>query len=438
MKHNNKKLELTLDTDVGLLEVATSFVRNSATYFGLGKKEAMSLELASEEIFSYMSNLFMSDAEMKIVYTDCSYFTQIDFYFRTSSLNLRSFNLTESVSLDDEESLKEMGLLIASHQVDKFKLSEMRDGNIKLALKKEKKYPRTEKEGAKAISLRGSLSVFTPGDEELKDFLQDVVSFYKEQDVPEFLFYPGKVLDMVANNECNVALLRDKKSLIAGGIIWCWNEEKTVECLGPYLFDEKKDAKDAFKLLDTCISDIGRSPIVCLLKRYPEITNVESNFEKLGNLFLYSNNNERTKKPVYFRQIREDLGTLVWCHSSFEEFLEEEYSRLVLPREIKLVRNVGEKRAEFSVLSVEFNRVTNSATLNPVCTGEDIETNLKKHLQLFQKEKLPNVFFNMDLGISWHTDFAEALIKLGFKPELIIPYAGERDLLIFQLDRELK
>jgi len=72
LKHNNKKLELTLDTDIGLLEVATSFVGNTAAYFGLGRKEAMSLELASEEIFSYMSNVFSTDTEMKIVYTDCS------------------------------------------------------------------------------------------------------------------------------------------------------------------------------------------------------------------------------------------------------------------------------------------------------------------------------------------------------------------------------
>ena len=43
-----------------------------------------------------------------------------------------------------------------------------------------------------------------------------------------------------------------------------------------------------------------------------------------------------------------------------------------------------------------------------------------------------NIFFELDLGISWHAELIPVLIANQFKPEIILPFAGQSDLIIFQ------
>ncbi len=49
-------------------------------------------------------------------------------------------------------------------------------------------------------------------------------------------------------------------------------------------------------------------------------------------------------------------------------------------------------------------------------------------------EGLHNVFFVLDLSQAWQAAFAGALLPNGFEPCLILPYAGEGDLLVFQFE----
>jgi hypothetical protein len=70
--------------------------------------------------------------------------------------------------------------------------------------------------------------------------------------------------------------------------------------------------------------------------------------------------------------------------------------------------------------------------MHPLQSGKDIAENLKNHLQLFIKESFRNLFFEMDLGIYWHSYFASALVSEGFVPRLILPYGGKCDVVVFQ------
>ena len=45
---------LSVEADTVFLKLATSFVENSATAFGMDYSEALALTLAAEEIFSYL------------------------------------------------------------------------------------------------------------------------------------------------------------------------------------------------------------------------------------------------------------------------------------------------------------------------------------------------------------------------------------------------
>jgi hypothetical protein len=64
--------------------------------------------------------------------------------------------------------------------------------------------------------------------------------------------------------------------------------------------------------------------------------------------------------------------------------------------------------------------------------GNDSEKVLEAYVETLQKEEILNIFFQMDLGRPWHCHFTPALLGCGFKPRLLLPYAGKGDLVIFQ------
>jgi hypothetical protein len=89
------------------------------------------------------------------------------------------------------------------------------------------------------------------------------------------------------------------------------------------------------------------------------------------------------------------------------------------------------------VLSAEFDRSQKIVTLRPIHPGADADKNMANHLKLFVEESLRSVFFEMDLAQPWQTEFTPALLKNGFTPRLVLPYAGQGDLVIFQLGDKL-
>jgi hypothetical protein len=104
-----------------------------------------------------------------------------------------------------------------------------------------------------------------------------------------------------------------------------------------------------------------------------------------------------------------------------------------MPREIIFVKDQGETKNPFSVLSVDIERSANKATIRPVRSGNDMEKNLVGHLDLLRNESIRNLFFVMDLGIPWQTEFTHSLLQSGFSPRVVVPYGGEGDQVIFQL-----
>jgi hypothetical protein len=186
-------------------------------------------------------------------------------------------------------------------------------------------------------------------------------------------------------------------------------------------------------LVDRCIERVARTEAVGLINRYPSRDLPEGYFEKLGALQYGSGPQRAQELPVFYRELIEDPGATVWCHPELADFLKAEFQRLCLARQILPVRSQGETRASYSVLSAEFDRPNRQVTLNPVLSGPDAEENLARHVEVLRKEGLTGILFQMDLGKPWQSDFLPALLKNGFEPRAILPYAGHRDLVVFQL-----
>lgn len=431
-RKDERHLTLSVNLDRAFLHLATSFVENAAMGFGLERSRALSLTLATEEIYSYLCRVSSPDHWVEIVCTGSVYYVQAEFRFSLEDFNMRAFNLTSTVATDDEESLDEMGLLIASRAVERFEVREESGGGLTLSLIKEKAYPAVTETPNLITKTLPAYEVREPVPEEVKLFCLLVNQHYGKQVIPTFLSYPGKVVDMVKAGALCVLLAAGADGHLGGGIAWHWPSARLVECFGPFLFGGQQVPAMAPDLIEACLAAIGRTPAVGLINWVPTAELPQEHFEALGRLDLSMPDGARGCQTASFRQMQEDPGDSVWAHAALRDFLAAEYERLVLPREILVVSEGGESKVSFSVLSAQFDRSQSRVTLRPIRPGLDAYENIAGHLRLLRGEIIRNIFFEMDLARPWQADFTPALLGNGFVPRLILPYAGEGDLVLFQ------
>lgn len=425
-------LVIKIPMQTPFVPLATSFVEKGAMILGLGEKETFSLTLATEEIFTHLARTAPSNHSIEIRCSSGGYHVKTDFLFSGAELNMRLFNLSASVSLDSEEGLEEMGILIASRFVDRLQLKEGPGPNLCLTLVKEKNYPEIEPRSVLIQAPFEEVGIREAVPEELKLFAMTASGTHPPLQVPRAFRFPGKVVDMVSAGEYHARVAVDHKGGIGGGILWRLSDSKTVECFGPYVFSRDGAEILAEELLGACLSAIAKTQALGLLVRLPTDSLPVSRFEELGSLGFKDGQGLAHSIPTYFRQIHEDPGTISWCHPQSETFLRSEYERMVLPRNIRSTADLGEEKNPFSVLYADFDRPRLMVTLRPVRPGKDLYENLSDHLRLITGESISNVFFEMDLGVAWHAQFTPALLPHGFSPRIVLPYAGEGDVLVFQ------
>ncbi len=430
MTSEPRSASLTAPLDQDFLPVVTSFTEHSAAAHGLAAAEAMKLTLAAEEIFVYLSRISAPGESIRVEALGGGYYAQIKFVFAGRDLDLRVFNLTASPSLDDEAGLAELGLIIASRSVDRFSIADEAEG-LGLVLVKEKAYPAAENLEPPAAEPLADYSAAAASPEQVKLFARLLPAWQPIHLYPPDFGSPGKMVDMTSGGEYSIAVATDHKGRLGGGVVWRWSGPRMVECYGPYLFNQSAPEM-AVVLIEACLGKIAKSDAVGLICRYagPELP--RDYFEELGRLEIVLPDGSGRDRPCYYRQLQEDPGASVWAHPELNEFLSEQYKRLFFAREIRLTRDEGEEKPAHSVLAAKLDRPQGEATLRPVWPGADIERNLHKHVQVLTAEKFHNLFFEIDLGRAWQADLAPVLLENGFEPRLVLPYAGEADLLLFQ------
>jgi hypothetical protein len=325
-----------------------------------------------------------------------------------------------------------MGLLIAARMADSLHFSQ-KATEWQLTLSKDNAYPALTDAGAPPISSDPAVAVRTPDAAELHLLLQGLRHFPLGRLPPEFA-WPGKVVDMVAAGVYRAVIALDPAGRIGGGLLWRGQGDRLVECYGPYLFTQPPAT--AYLLLNHLLGALAKSPAVGLVSRYPAPSLPTDYFEALGVLRHYPADGPSQELPVHYRHLEEDGGAVVWSHPALREFLQREYQRLAFARDIVPVIAAGEKAAPYSVLAAEFNRPAGEVTLRPLWWGNDAEANLREHVRVLQGEGLRNLLFNLDLGRSWQGHFTPALLAAGFTPQVILPYAGHGDRVVFQHNGE--
>jgi len=426
---------LQVNASEPFIPVVTSFAESTAIALGLGKTEALDLMLAAEEVFYHLCRVVLPEGGLvAILCSGGGYYVRLDFTFPSSDFDMRAFNITAAVSLSDEAGIEQMGLLLASRSVDRFKVVREPGRGLKLTLLKEKTYASLE--AAPTAGPAKPLEQFivrAPDSEELKLIARLLDLYYENQPLPDFFSYPGKLVDMVQGGELKSGAAVGPSGEIGGAVFWRWMGTRAVECFGPYLFNQKPDSPISDALLESCIGAIAKTSAVVLINQFPTSELPREQFEYLGSALACAKDGTRTRREAWARLLREDLGSAVWVHPRLADFVEREYSRLVLPREIRQVKDQGEQRSPHSVLLTTFDRLRGSVRIDPISYGKDFESNLVQHLELFRQEGILDVFFVMDLGQSWQAELTSGLLRQGFGPCLLLPYAGTGDHVVFQL-----
>lgn len=422
---------LHLPARLDYLPVAVQYVETTAVVFGLGRDEALKLSLATEEIFVYLGKTVCPGAPIAIECENGLYYIRVQFRFTVSTFNLKGLNITSAMAGGDEASLEDMGLMIASRSVDRLTIEAGKRNETCLVIEKEKDYPRAP-EVVLPLRSPGSTELLpVPDAENLKQFAVRVARSQPDYLRPLYFDYPGKVVDMVAGGEYQ-AIVAAVRGAVTGGILFHFQTDRIVELFGPYVFDAADDSETSKRLLDACLMRIARTRALGIMSLGNLPPSLAPDFEPLGVLSYSLDNGETIECHARYRFLHEDPGCTVWTHAALHDYLEREYRRLVLARDIQLVQDLGETRQQASILSTELRRVRATATLRPLWPGHDFNVNVERHIRFLQEEGIRNIFFELDLGVPWHASLIPVLLANQFRPELILPFAGQADMAVFQ------
>jgi anti-sigma regulatory factor (Ser/Thr protein kinase) len=419
-------VELQLPLHVDMLPVVVGCTEQTAQAFGFGKDQQLSLALAVEEVFAFLTAQGKEQETLRLTYRHGGYYMVAVCVFLRRALPVKVFNMTARPALEDENFLAEMGLLLASRTVDHFKITMEKDGGMGIYLTLEKRYPQVFPETVTALP-RSGFYLCEPEREEIKEFARQVTNYYNA-DAPSCCHFPGKLVDMVSSAEYDAVLAQDDKGNVGGGFFWLYNG-KMAECFGPYVFTAQEGLAAA--LVEGAIEKLARTGVLGMAIRQPTGQVPAGYFEPLGELSFIAPDGTRRDHTALYRQMEEDNGMTVFTHPQIETFMRERYNLLVLPRQLRTTVYEGEGRSADSAISTRLDRHQATATLSFLVAGDDAQANLVMHVTVLHREGIKNIFFELDLGRAEEVQLVPAILAAGFTPQLILPWSGCGDVAVF-------
>lgn len=205
---------LTITAELAFLPVAVSFVKKICQGYGFSQKETTALVLAAEEIFVYLNKL---NPGTMISISCCSkpYLMELTLEFSAENFNLRAFNLTSTVDVENESSLDELGLLIAGRMVDSFSMNQTGE-KIHMSLMKYMGYKKAAAIGYTPGPLV-SRTIDRPDPLEVRMVAGMIHESESMADLPFFFKTPLMVVDMHESGDLAALILKDRQNTVAGG-----------------------------------------------------------------------------------------------------------------------------------------------------------------------------------------------------------------------------
>lgn len=426
---NTRNASIRIPFNASFLPLVMEFADKGAHGFGYGSREAGGLMLAVEELFSFYERQAAVDSEVELELQDQGYRLALAISFRLANPDMSAFNLTWNVCHDNEESLELLGPMIAARTVSSLRLDFGANEQVVLHLTRDRDYPLAGAVALPPPAAGATVRLNDPTADDLRHFAAMAVASGAPF-IPPFLARPGMAADMLAAGHLHAILALDG-DWIVGGVLWRPLTDSCLELYGPYLFAEDPHDRVLILLLDEAVGRISRSRFRGMVRRQGALAAHERFFDFLGELALTGISGAAAHCTYYYRQLQEESGGVVYCSGTLADFLRQQYDRLCLPRQLRESTPDLNRLRPFSVLAVELEYPRSLAIIRPLCAGRDMGGNLTAHLELLQNQGINNFLVEINTGRSEDTAFTDALQATGFVPRLLIPDAGQGDLVIY-------
>lgn len=407
---------MTVPAEEAFASVAAGAVQGAGEAFGMPLQVGSALALASEEIVAFAARCGNRRHPVSLICRDGRYRMTVEFSIAASDFEPRFFNLPRQISIDNADDVNQLGLLLTARSVDSFSLS-VNNGTLRVVLDKLRPYHALP-QGYLVASGSGAWSLQPVTPDNLARLCRIASCI---PGVPSLLLHPGRVIDMVEIAELAGWIAERSDGSTAGGILWTAGGDRVAEVYGPYL--EPGASSAAEPLVEACLIALARSPTVGVICRNTGRDFPEHLFERLGR---------HETERVFYRELREDMGSVVWAVPEIEPFLNEAYHHLGYARQLMRLTDNGQRVPAHSVIAVDALGNESGAVLRPCLPGADVTANVTSHRDHLASAGLRWLMFKVDLGVGWQLSFVPGLLGAGFEPAYVIPNGARGDLLMLR------
>ncbi len=412
--------ELKVPLYQDFLPIVLSYIENTAKVFKLDPQSTTQLVLATEEIFSFLTyNAKQAETLYLTTKTKGSYIEVIA-KFALETLPVEAMNLTTKISTDDYDDLGAMGLLIAARSVDSLRLDIDNDGYMYLCCTKNKQYNRLPPSLEVPTEFSGNYYAEDIDIDRIPEFCAQAVAAYGGSDVVEFLHYPQKLSDIITKGDYDGCFALDSDNRIAGGLFWK-SDGDLLKGKGFFIFAQKDKEEVTKILMSGCHS---RTSILKPHGLFIGNTTMDTplDFLRVGRSAAYH--------PMYGG----DKPICVYINSSLMTFAHNFYRKLGIIRNLyeqmsgEISEDIASKKSAFAV---SINKFYKRVKMSALWIGQDALESLQNHIDVLRDEGLSYIVFDLAMERPEQAIMGEFLLQAGFKPEVILPWTNEGDILRF-------
>lgn len=413
------RVDLILPLGQELVSLLQRCVEESARAFGMDDGGCLRLTLAAEEVYAFLLARGLKEERVSVSVLDGGADVEVRLSLPDGVLPLESFNLVPENGSEPISGPRQ-GLFLAARTVSSLEASR-KGREMVLSFRQDRAYAPT-KVLDERVQPDGPWKIRAAGVTEVLQLAARAASRPAGQR-PPFVLQEGKAADLLTSGQWGAFVAVDPRGSVGAGLFW-ERRGKTAFLHGPWDFAQSGNLAES--VLNACLGALSRMDFVGVSLVAPTPETPLELFEVLGQL----PSGDSREVTAYYRLLREDDGGPLYLHSSMEGPVREMVDSLCLPRAVHVIDSVGHNVPERSALAVRIGPEPAEATLSTLASGRDGTANLLSHLEVLADQGIGRVRFALDLGRAEDVLMGACLLKAGFEPRVLLPWAGRGDILL--------
>lgn len=418
---------LSFRVDSTFIRPLTELVEAQSMKAGLGQARARQFMLATEELLSYLAGV-LDNQQIQACLTPSATGLILQLRFPEDSTPLHHFNFATNRDqyLHDEDAAEALGLYIAARMVSDVHIA-VEEQSVFLSLAQDKPYPEIPPFApAKHLNAPYKL-IETPDHDTLELACAHTLATVQSEHRLELISQPERFSALIRAGLADAVIVTDSSGQIAGWLGWSQPNSRTARFFGPYLFNVNEHDQHplAVTLCEAMLSKIGKTRVHSVFAGTITTATPAELFEQIQIP-------GRAEQPQFYRQLREETGSVVRCPAFLRSELASVYDALFLIRQIVPAPDPAQLTAQLSVFNVKLSTDQQSAQIQLLLAGQDFVAAMRTHLCFLQQHGITEVLAHCDLHDGWQATCAGLLLDMDFNWYALEPEAGKGDVIILQ------